>query len=175
MLFRSELLMRWAEMNAFSPLFRSHEGNQPARNVQFDDNAGLLAHMARCTAMHAALKEYLLACEKEACEAGVPMMRPLFYHYDEAPLYTEKSEYLLGRELLVAPVLAEGAAQRVCLLPQDRWIHLFTGQEYAGGRVTVAAPMGFLPVFVRAQSPWCERLRALKIFKGKREDAEDEP
>ncbi len=170
-----ELLMRWAEMNAFSPLFRSHEGNQPARNVQFDDDAGLLAHMARCTAMHAALKEYLLACEKEACEAGVPMMRPLFYHYDEAPLYTEKSEYLLGRELLVAPVLAEGAAQRVCLLPQDRWIHLFTGQEYAGGRVTVAAPMGFLPVFVRAQSPWCERLRALKIFKGKREDAEDEP
>ena len=51
--------MRWEEMNAFSPLFRSHEGNQPSRNVQFDADEELLAQLSRTSRMHAALKPYL--------------------------------------------------------------------------------------------------------------------
>ena len=148
-----ELLMRWEEMNVFSPLFRTHEGNQPVNNVQFDGDGELLAHLARCTAMHARLKGYLKECVAEARERGIPVMRPLFYHYDEAALYTEKTEYLLGRDILVAPVLKEGARSRRCLLPEDRWVHLFTGEAYGGGAVEVPAPLGQPPVFVRAAAP----------------------
>jgi len=57
-----ELLMRWAEMNIFSPLFRTHEGNQPSRNVQIYDTPGLLSHLAFCSRIHAGLKDYLLDC-----------------------------------------------------------------------------------------------------------------
>ena len=63
-----ELLMRWEEMNAFSPLMRSHEGNQPVNNVQFADDAELLAQLARTTKMHAALKPYLKKCVAENAE-----------------------------------------------------------------------------------------------------------
>lgn len=107
-----ELLLRWEEMNVFSPLFRTHEGNQPVNNVQFDDDEELLAQLAKCGRMHVALKDYLKGLVAEEISDGTPVMRPLFYHYDEAEAYTEKTEYLLGRDLLVAPVYEEGAKSR---------------------------------------------------------------
>ncbi|MBD5503894.1 MAG: alpha-glucosidase [Lachnospiraceae bacterium] len=153
-----ELLMRWEEMNAFSPLFRTHEGNQPVNNVQFDNDAELLAHLAKCMAIHVSLKKYIKDCVAEAVQKGIPVMRPLFYHYDEEKLYQEKGEYLLGRDILVAPVLKEGVSERTCLLPSERWVHLFTGQEYGGGKVTVQAPIGQPPVFIRRNSERFEEL-----------------
>ena len=60
-----QLLMRWEEMNAFSPLLRLHEGNQPSRNVQFDGDEELLAHLAKMSRIHAALKPYLLKTEED--------------------------------------------------------------------------------------------------------------
>lgn len=144
-----ELLMRWEEMNVFSPLFRTHEGNQPVNDVQFDDDDELLAQMARCSKMHANLKEYLKKCVKEQENAGTPVMRPLFYHYNEAPAYEEMTEYLLGRDILVAPILVEGTEERTVYLPKDEWVHLFSGKEYQGGNVKVKAKMGQPPVFIR--------------------------
>jgi len=147
-----ELLMRWEEMNVFSPLYRFHEGNRPVSNVQFDEDAELLAHFARCTELYAGLKPYLKKLEAENAEYGIPVMRPLFYHYDEERAYTEKTEYLLGRDVLVAPVLRKGADSRRVWLPEDRWVHLFTGKEYSGGTFEVDAPVGTPPVFVRYES-----------------------
>ena len=159
-----ELLLRWEEMNAFSPLMRFHEGNQPGNNVQFDGDEELLAQLARTTRRHAALKPYLAALAAEAAESGVPAMRPLFYHYDEPAAYTEKTEYLLGRDVLVAPILREGAARREVYLPAADWVRLFTGEEYGGGVFTVEAPIGCPPVFVRKDSVWFETL--INIDKG---------
>jgi len=144
-----ELLLRWEEMNAFSPLFRSHEGNQPSRNAQFDDDEELLAQLALTSGIHTALKPYLRELEEQNSLKGTPVMRPLFYHYDELRAYTESTEYLLGRDILVAPVIREGASSRVVWLPDDEWVHLFTKEEYRGGSVDVEAPVGKPPVFVR--------------------------
>ena len=144
-----ELLMRWEEMNIFSPLMRTHEGNQPSRSIQFDADEELLSHLARCVRTHVHLKSYLKEAVQEEAEKGIPVMRPLFYHYDEPQAYTEKFEYLLGRHLLVAPVIREGETKRVVYLPQDEWIHLLDGKEYHGGVFEVDAPIGQPPVFVR--------------------------
>ena len=153
-----ELLLRWEEMNVFSPLFRTHEGNQPVNNVQFDDDEELLAQLAKCGRMHVALKDYLKGLVAEEISDGTPVMRPLFYHYDEAEAYTEKTEYLLGRDLLVAPVYEEGAKSRTIYLPSDGWVDIFDGKEYAGGHMIVEAPIGKPPVFVRKDSKDYEAL-----------------
>lgn len=153
-----ELLLRWEEMNVFSPLFRTHEGNQPVNNVQFDDDEELLAQLAKCGRMHVALKDYLKGLVDEEISDGTPVMRPLFYHYDEAEAYTEKTEYLLGRDLLVAPVYEEGAKSRTIYLPSDGWVNIFDGKEYAGGHMIVEAPIGKPPVFVRKDSKDYEAL-----------------
>ena len=156
-----ELLLRWEEMNVFSPLFRTHEGNQPDKNVQFDQDSDLLAQLARCSRMHVLLKPYLRELVREEADDGIPVMRPLFYYYDEPQAYTEKGEYLLGRDLLVVPVCAQGAEEKICYLPKDRWVHVFSGRETSGGRVRVEAPVGRPPVFVRRGSRWEELLMKL--------------
>ncbi|MBR2671769.1 MAG: alpha-glucosidase [Oscillospiraceae bacterium] len=153
-----ELLMRWEEMCAFSPLLRSHEGNQPTRNVQFDADDELLKHLARMTDVHIALKNYLKLCIADDIARGTPVMRPLFYHYDEEPAYTEMYEYLLGRDILVAPVIEEGALRRTVYLPDDEWVHLFTGDEFGGGTHTVESPIGYPPVFIRKASTYVNDL-----------------
>ena len=156
-----ELLLRWEEMNAFSPLFRFHEGNQPSRNVQFDADEELLEQLSRMSRIHAGLKNYLKALVKDNAEQALPVMRPLFYHYDGPWAYSLQSEYLLGSEILVAPVMTEGARSRSVWLPEDNWVHLFTGQDYLSGTYDIKAPIGRPPVFVRRNSPWFKELMEL--------------
>ena len=156
-----ELLMRWEEMNAFTPLLRTHEGNQPVNDVQFDADRELLEQMARCSAMHVGLKSYLVELNKVQSKKGTPVMRPLFYHYDEPKAYEEKTEYLLGEDVLVAPIYEEGTSARQVYLPNDTWVHLFSGAEYKGGTHTVEAPFGKPPVFIRKASPRYEELMSV--------------
>jgi len=156
-----ELLMRWEEMNVFSPLYRFHEGNQPGNNVQFNEDKELLAHLAKCTKWHSALADYLKGLVSQTTEKGTPVMRPIFYHYDEPWAYSEKTEYLLGRDILVAPVLKAGAKGRNVTLPDDTWVHLFTGEEYNKGTVYVEAEIGQPPVFVRKESSDLDFLRGI--------------
>lgn len=158
-----ELLMRWAEMNAFTPLFRSHESIRPDNNIQFDADDTVLSHYARMSRVHAALKPYLLALDQQNHTRGIPVMRPLFYYYANARDFTECYEYLLGRDILVAPVLEKGAKDRTVYLPQDHWVHLWSGTEYAGGNHRVAAPLGKPPVFCRMESPFLQDFLALDV------------
>ena len=144
-----ELLMRWMDMDVFSPLYRFHEGNQPKRNAQVFDDEELISHLKKCTDMHVELRPYLKELEKEAVSRGIPVMRPLFYYYDEREAYETTTEYLLGRDILAAPVLEEGAKSRTVYLPKDSWVHMFTGKEYEGGIYEIDAPVGNMPVFYR--------------------------
>ncbi len=158
-----ELLMRWEEMNVFSPLFRTHEGNQPGNNAQFDSDEEVLRHTAFCTGLHYKLGDYIKGLVNDATESGIPAMRPIFYHYDESWAYTEMTEYLLGRDILVAPVLESGKVSREVTLPDDTWVHLFSKKEYTGGKYTVEAPIGKPPVFVRRDSSRYEELKNIGV------------
>ena len=151
-----ELLLRWLEMNIFSPLLRTHEGNQPVRNVQFDTDEETLRYTAFASALHKALKPYLREVRKECIEKGTPMMRPLFYHYPG--FEDEREEYLLGRDILVAPIIKEGALKREVRLPDDTWIEAGTGKLYTKGTYIIDAPLYHPPVFIRQSSQWKDSL-----------------
>lgn len=157
-----ELFMRWFEMNAFSPLLRGHEGLNPDLNVQFDGSERVLTHGAKFSRIHKALKPYLKAAVEYNAEKGVGVVRPLFFYYDEEKAYTEMYEYLLGRDILVAPVLRPNTDVRKVYLPDDIWIHLWSGKEYIGGEYEIAAPLGEIPVFIRKDSSFKENFLNLK-------------
>jgi sulfoquinovosidase len=148
-----ELFMRWAELAAFTPVMRTHEGNRPDANWQFDSDEETLAHFARMSQIHVALADYLRQAEEEYQRDGTPLMRHLWLHYPQDPVVPSlKYQYLLGRDLLVAPVIRRGASRVRLYLPEDRWIHLWSGREYKPGWQTVPAPLGQPPVFCRAES-----------------------
>jgi alpha-glucosidase len=149
-----ELFMRWAELATFTAVMRTHEGNRPDDNWQFDSDGETLRHFARMSQIHVALKPYLKQCVREYSELGVPVVRPIFFHFeDDERSFQIQDEYLLGPDLLVAPVLKEGATSRKVHLPCEGWVHLWSGAEFSRGDWEVEAPLGFPPVFYRADSP----------------------
>jgi alpha-glucosidase len=157
-----ELLMRWAEMATFTPVMRSHEGNRPRDNLQIDQDAAVLSHFARMTAIYVHLAPYLKALSKEAAETGLPVQRPLFLHHeDDRATYAIQDAYLYGADLLVAPVWKAGETERSVYLPKGAdWVHVWSGKAHEGGReVTVPAPLGQPAVFYRAGAA-CENLFA---------------
>lgn len=160
-----ELMMRWAEMAAFTPVMRTHEGNRPRENIQIDQDAEVLSHFARMTRVYRHLAPYLKSLSAQAVDRGLPVQRPLFLHYqNDRHTYTIQDAYLYGADMLVAPVWEASKDARSVYLPQDdRWVHVWTGECFEGGaEVQIAAPLGSPPVFYR------EGCKDEQLFKGLR-------
>lgn len=152
-----ELLMRWSELSALSPVMRSHEGNRPDDNLQLDGDPAVLAHFVRMTRLHAALAPYVATLCAEAEATGLPLQRALFLDWeDDAACWGVETQYGYGRDLIVAPVIEAGATRWRAYLPAgETWVHLWSGERFVGGAdVEVAAPIGEPPVFWRAGSDY---------------------
>jgi alpha-glucosidase len=161
----AELIMRWAEMAAFTPVMRTHEGNRPRDNLQIDQDPQVLAHFARMTQIYVHLVPYLKSLVEEASMRGLPVQRPLFLHFeDDARTYAIQDAYLYGPDLLVAPVSQAGKTEWSTYLPAGaEWVHIWTAETFAGGRdVTVPAPFGEPPVFYRIGSQFADLFAGLR-------------
>jgi alpha-glucosidase/alpha-D-xyloside xylohydrolase len=79
-------------------------------------------------------------------------MRALWLHYPDDPAAVKLGdEYLWGRDLLVAPVVAKGATERTLYLPEGDWYDFWTNERHAGKReVTRKVDLATLPLYVRA-------------------------
>lgn len=152
-----ELLGRWIEMNAFTAVFRTHEGNQPDRHHQIDGDAETLAHFARFSRIFAALHDYRRRLFIEAERTGLPVVRHPWLHFpNDATAAEVELQFMLGPDFMIAPVLEAKREQVAVYLPAGQWVHLWSqqkfGQDGQGQWVTVPAPMGFPGVFYRASS-----------------------
>lgn len=165
-----ELFMRWTEYAAFTPVMRGHEdkGNS---GWTYDTDKETLAHFAKFSRIHRALSEYFMNCEEDYQTKGLPFMRHPYIHYEnDRALHTKRQrytqyQYLLGRDILVAPVYKKGAQRRKVFLPDDCWVHLWSGKEYTKrGEYTINAPMGEIPIFVRKSSPVLDCLQ--RVIRG---------
>lgn len=157
-----ELFMRWAEIACFSMMMRTHEGNKPDTNWQFDSDKETIQHLSKMVKIHTRLKPYLKELEKEYQLKGIPPMRACFLHYEnDSKLQDLKHQYLLGRDLLIAPVLSPKKDKWKLYLPHDKWIHLWTSNKYKGGWIEVNSPMGKPPIFYLENSNFKELFKSL--------------
>lgn len=161
---RKELLWRWMELNAFSVVFRSHEGNKPDENFQLYSDASTLQYLSRCVQLYQAWADYRKQLVQEAAQTGLPVVRHLFIHYpDDAAVYSLTQQFLVGSELLVAPAVDEGQSSVRVYLPAGDWQFVwddtlaYTGKQW----VVVPAPWGQPPVFYKAGSAVGERFARL--------------
>lgn len=146
-----ELFFRWTSLGALTPVMRTHHGTNPRANWRFDSDADSLAHYRRWAKMHVQLFPFFDGLAHEAETRGVPIMRGVFLEAPEDDAaWRISDEYLLGRALLVAPIVDEGATQRAVHLPPGKWISLATSAEAVGPiELTATATVNELPTWLR--------------------------
>ena len=152
-----ELLMRWIELGAFTVVFRTHEGNIPEVNHQIYSDPETRAHFARFAKVYAAWKPYRIELVKEASETGLPVVRHPFVHYpDDSEVLGLEYQFMVGPDLMVAPVLDPNEDTVEIYLPAGRWVHLWSDRKYGsldkGVYETVRAPIGEPAVFYKESS-----------------------
>jgi hypothetical protein len=153
-----ELYARWIQFGALNPVLRTHgTKNQGAerRIWAFPEDAYRAAKKAWL--LRYALIPYLYAAAREAHDTGIAACRPLYYEWparEEA--YQHPGEYLLGNDLLVAPVVEPDDPVSSCALvrvwmPPGEWVNWFTGETTTGPREVVrTVPFDEIPLWARA-------------------------
>ncbi len=145
-----EALIRWAEHTALSMVMQLGPGED---KYPWNYDAETVSLYSTLASLHQRLTPYLAAVLAGAEAVGTPTLRalPLAYPSDGAAAAHADDEYLLGPDLLVAPVVAAGAGSRDVHLPPGRWVHYWSDQVFDGpADVTVFAPLGQPALFARA-------------------------
>lgn len=149
-------IMQWhsePDGGQFRELMPGAEGNNersPWNMAESYGSPAFLEEMRYWHKLHEKLRPYLWKTARECVRDSKPMMRPLVYEWPgDAMAINCQDEYLLGDDLLVAPLLEENAASRDVYLPEGTWFDFFDGTRYPGGQTITAGEDGKLPVFTR--------------------------
>ncbi|KAI8330040.1 glycosyl hydrolases family 31-domain-containing protein [Blakeslea trispora] len=151
-----ELLFRWMELSAFTAVFRTHEGIIPELNAQFYDDEESLAYYAYAAKLYKSLSPYRRFLIQEAHTKGWPLMRHLVLYYPHDPIVRQikYTQYLLGKSLLVVPMLSPGGSHVKAYLPKEEgvtWRHVWTNQSYTadGQEIEIESPFKKPAVLIR--------------------------
>ncbi len=145
-----ELYVRWLQMGAFSPMMRTHAQDRP-EPYNYPEYEDVLKRFVR---MRYEWLPYNYTLAFENAMFGLPLARPLNFYGDTpgSEAATIRDEYLWGSEVLVAPVMTQGARKRTVWFPAGEWVDWRDPRKrYAGlTSAEVDAPLSELPLFVRA-------------------------
>ncbi|MET7717573.1 glycoside hydrolase family 31 protein [Streptomyces sp. NPDC005407] len=146
-----ELYLRWFQLGAQLPLFRTHAAIDAGRREPWEFGPEVLAHAKAALDERERLRPYFVTLAHLARLTGAPYVRPLWWSSPEDRVLRDcEDAFLLGDALLVAPVLESGTDRRAVRLPRGRWYDTATGQAYDGpGQVLVDAPLSRIPVLAR--------------------------
>jgi alpha-glucosidase len=151
----AELYTRWLQAAALTPFYRSHisarlQDREPWSFGETHEKINRASIELRYQ-----LLPYIYTLFREHERTGMPVMRPLWFNYPAdyntyAPSLPSE-QFLLGNDLLVAPVLVQGETKRAVYFPKgDAWVDWWTGARYEGGTtVEIDAPLARLPLFAR--------------------------
>lgn len=149
-----ELLCRWVEVGCFSPLFRNHsaKGTRFQEPWQFDEET--LDINRKYIKLRYRLLPYFYDLFYQAEREGMPIIRPLILHYENDEIARNMNdEFLVGENLLVAPVLDQGHTCKMVYLPEGTWYDYWTKELVEGGEYILRdAPLDVCPIYVKAGS-----------------------
>ncbi len=165
-----ELLVRWFQFGVFSPVCRLHGARQPgsmegsgqtgAPNEVWAFGEPTYEVLRSLLYLREHLRPYIAEQMRIAEETGLPPMRPLFLSFPRDELCWEiADQFMLGEDVLVAPVVELGAREREVYLPAGAdWQDAWTGEAHLGGaRLRAPAPLEVIPVYLRQEGairPW---------------------
>jgi len=147
-----ELLARWYQVGFLTPFLRNHKektgyDHEPWRFGKYYEDI-----IRKYLKLRYRMLPFIYTALEEAHRTGVPLFRPLLLNYqaDENVLDLD-DQFMIGSDLLVAPILKPGLSARRVYLPEGTWVDYWTGRRHQGKNVIdVAAPLDTVPLFVRA-------------------------
>jgi alpha-glucosidase len=149
-----ELLVRWVQNGVFSPRFimNSWKAGGEVNTPWLHPEA--LEPIRAAIRFRYRLMPYLYTLFRRAAVLGEPLLRPLFYEFENDPrAFADCDEFMFGPQLLVANVVEPGVRERHVYLPRgpEGWYDFHAGAYHqAGSEVMVAAPLNRIPMFARA-------------------------
>jgi alpha-D-xyloside xylohydrolase len=143
-----ELYVRWSQMGLLFSHARAHGHTAPREPWAFGEPA--LSIFRQYAHLRYRLLPYLYGAARRAPE-GVPLARPLVYdHHSDPTTWHIDDEYMLGPDLLVAPMFKPRGSREI-YLPAGGWYDFWTDERFDGARwITYDAELETLPLFVRA-------------------------
>jgi alpha-glucosidase/alpha-D-xyloside xylohydrolase len=170
--YTGELHVRWFQFGAFCPSFRAHGRNWHLKLPWGWDggdggpfeagswraapeelrNPRVEAIARKYLELRYRLLPYTYTAVRDATETGMPVMRALWLHHpDDAAAAANGSQFLWGRDIMVAPVVEKGATSRRVYLPRGAWVDFWTGERVTGpATVDRAVDLATMPLYVRA-------------------------
>ena len=147
-----ELLVRSYQVSFLAPFCRNHKAidgydQEPWRFGEYYEDV-----IRKYLKLRYELLPFLYSTLEEAHRTGVPLFRPLLLNYQDDPnTYNLDDQFMIGSDLLVAPILSAGQTQRLVYLPKGVWYDYWTNKRHEGGTmIKVEAPLDVVPMFVRA-------------------------
>ncbi|MFO0751541.1 MAG: glycoside hydrolase family 31 protein [Myxococcota bacterium] len=150
----SEAYRRWFEMTAVTCVMEigGADNQVPWERERWGWDATLLDDFRRYASLHIRLFPYARALAEAIAQTGRPPVRPFGLEHPELGLDPD-DVYFFGPDLLVAPVVARGVTSRAVPFPAGRWVDWWDGSVRdvaVAGPIDVPAPLGRLPLFLRA-------------------------
>lgn len=138
-----ELVVRYAECSALFPMMQFSVN--PMR-ILSKENLKKVLELAK---LHESFGDYIYNLAITAANSGEPILKPLCYYDPEGGYEKVTDEFMLGDDILSAPIVKKGRTQRTVMLPKGRWKYI-DGKVYEGRQnITVNAELGSLPYFIR--------------------------
>lgn len=147
-----DLLTRWIEVGAFNPIYRDHTGKGTLDQEPWVHGPEHEAIRRKFIELRYQLLPYIYTGVEESTRTGLPLMRPLFLEYPQAPgISGNEHDFLFGRDLLVAPVVVERLDALTVQLPPGEWYDFWTGDKHSSKEPLSLHPrLDELPLYARA-------------------------
>ncbi len=151
-----ELFVRWVQNGIFHPRFTIHSWNDDQTVNEPWMYPEVTAHIRNAINLRYTLLPYLYTILYKSVVEDEPMLRPTLLDHEHDPRCFEPcDDFFLGKDLLVASVVEEGAKTRTLYLPDNGvgYYDFWSGDYYTGGQdITVPVSLGSIPLFVKAGS-----------------------
>lgn len=147
-----ELFVRWVQNGIFYPRFSIHSWNSDATVNEPWMHPSVMPEIAAAMLLHERLIPYFDKLQQLSHQNFEAIVRPTFYDFEtDTTTFTDMSAWMLGPDVLVAPIVTQGQQQKSIYLPanENGWIDFFTKKYYQGGQtITIPVTLSTIPIFV---------------------------
>ena len=139
-----ELFVRMAQVSALFPMMQFSWAPWRVLDKEYSE---LCKEAAK---LHKKFAPYIVSQVEKSAVSGEPIVRHMEYSYPNMGFERTLDQFMLGEDILVAPVVTKGQTERTVKLPNGKWKYLGETEYQGGDEVTVPAPISVLPYFIKA-------------------------